>query len=578
VSPTKQSAARRLGDATPASALLAVVLGAAAELAGIGLLATSAWLLLDASMRPPILLLSTAIALVRFLALLRGGAHYGQRLASHDLGLRVQARLQLWIFRQLERAWPRGTNTGMLLAGLVSDTDVVQDLIVRTGVPLAATLSALVAAAGTAAFLLPRAGLVVLFGSFAGLVAAGLSSAIAAGRRVRVQQAKAAVSAAVVDTLDAAEELMLLGGLPWALRLLDEAEATLGKATSSVAKATSAGRFAVSAVGSLSVLGVTVVAARAEIAGHLSRIGLGVIELVALASAGLIATFPDILGKVAVGREALARLKALGSYDLSTAVQEPLPRSRQHGSSQSRRLGQPRSTTLTLRHAGIARPGADSERRTMLVDDLNLHLEPGRPVALMGPSGSGKSSVILALLGFLPISLGCLLIDGVDASTMSLEDRRSTMAWAEEEPVLFASTLRANLKVAAPRASDDELLTVLCALGLESWLRSLGDGLDTELGPWGKPVSGGERQRIGLARALLSDRAILLLDEPTAHLGADDATRVTDAILAASVTKSVLFATHRPEDARFVAEVVTLGTPQVGAQFIPPPWRKHACR
>jgi len=560
MSSTERSATRGLGDTTSARALLAIVLGAAAELAGIGLLATGAWLLLDASMRPPILLLSTAIALVRFFALLRGGAHYGQRLASHDLGLRVQARLQLWIFRQLERAWPSGTSTGALLTGLVSDTDEVQDLIVRAGVPLAATLSALLAAAGTAAFLLPKAGLIVLLGSVAGLVAAAGSSAIAAARRVRVQRARAAVSATVVDTLEAAEELMLLGGLPWALRLLDEAEETLGEATSGVAKATSAGRFAVAAVGSLAVLGATVVAAKAEIAGHLSPIGLGVIELVALGGAGLLATLPDMLGKVAVGREALGRLRALGADDRGTPEQAPFPGPGPNGAKQPRRPAQPGSTTLTLSNATIARPGADGEHGTILVSDLDLHLEPGRPVALMGPSGSGKTSVILALLGFLPISPGRLLIDGVDASTLSLEERRRTMAWAEEEPVLFASTLRANLKVAAPSASDDELRSVLVALGLEGWLRSLGDGLDTELGPWGKPVSGGERQRLGVARALLSDRPILVLDEPTAHLGPDDAARVTEAVLAASATKSVLFVTHRPEDAHYAAEVVTLGS------------------
>jgi thiol reductant ABC exporter CydC subunit len=542
-------------DITALRATLAVVLGAAAELAGIGLLATGTWLLLDASTRPPILLLSTAVALVRFFALLRGGAHWCQRLASHDLGLRVQARLQLWIFRQLERAWPTQASTGSLLAGLVSDTEAVQNLIVRTAVPLAATLSALLAAAGTAAFLLPKAGLVVLVVGLLGLLTTALASVVAAARRLRAQQARAAVSATIVDTLQAAEELAVLGCLPWALQLLDEAEVTLAQATGGVAWATSAGRFAAGALGVLGVLGTTVVAAKAELVGHLAPIGLGVVALVALGVAGLIATLPDTLSKAALGREAVTRLKAVGVDGAGSSGLTSPSGTRPHGARRPAELG---AATLTLCHASIARPGPDHGNGCLLVSDLSLHLEPARPVALVGPSGSGKTSVLLTLLGFRPLVRGRLLINGTDASALSLEERRSRIAWAEEEPALFASTLRANLKVAAPTVSDDELLDVLEALGLGDWLRSLGRGLDSELGPWGTPVSGGERQRLGVARALLSGRGILLLDEPTAHLGPEDAAMVRKAILAASLTKGVLFVTQRVDDAACAAEVVTL--------------------
>lgn len=535
-------------------AAAAVALGAAAELAGIGLLATGAWLLLDASLRPPILLLSSAIALVRFFALLRGGAHFGQRLASHDLGLRIQGRLQLWIFRQLERAWPAGARTGDLLAGVLSDTDEVQDLLVRAAVPLAAVLSALAAAAGAAAFLCPPAGLVVLSGGVAGLVATALSAILAARVRTSVQRARAAVSATVLETLESAEELAALGTAPWALQLLDEAESSLGRATAALARATGAGRFALGAIGSLTVLGTTLVAARAALAGRLDGVALGVLELVALGTAGLLSSLPDALGRVAVGREALARLRALAA---------PPEAGRGTGSTFPPRSGlrcdpAPPPGRLVLEHARIVRPRSPGEPEAVVLPDLSLALSPSRPVALLGPSGSGKTSVVLAILGFLPLGGGRLLVDGVDAVAMDLGTRRSAMAWAEEEPALFPTTLRANLKVVAPEASDGDLVDVLSALGLGNWLRSLGEGLDTELGPWGKPVSGGERQRIGVARALLSGRPVLLLDEPTAHLGPDDVELVQDAILEASRSRSVLWVTHRAADAERCTEVVRL--------------------
>jgi len=542
-SPT-EGPTERIG--TPGRVALAVALGAAAELAGIGLLATGAWLLLDASLRPPILLLSSAIALVRFFALLRGGANFGQRLASHDVALRHQARLQLWIYRQLERSWPGEARRGELLAELVSDTDEIRDLLVRAAIPLAALESAQLAAAGVAAALLPAAGLAILLGGLGALVATGLSMLLASRARTRLQEARAAVSATVLDALGSAEELAALGATPWTFELLDEAESELGRASGRLARATGAARFAVGAIGSLTLLLATVLASKAAMADHLDGVALGVVGLVALGSAGLDATLPDVLGRVSVGREALGRLRALAAAPIAPA---------DLGAAPTTTSG---SATLVLEHAIVRWPSSGHAPPSARRSSLGLVLEPGRPVALLGPSGSGKTSLVLALLGLLPLEAERFVFGDLDLGALDPAARRALMAWSEEQPTVFSTTLRANLKIASADASDDELLDVLGTLGLGKWLRSLEVGLDTELGSFGKPVSGGERQRLGVARALLSRRPILLLDEPTAHLGPDDAERVQDAILAAARTRSVLWVTHRSADAERCAEVVTL--------------------
>ena len=159
--------------------LAAVGIGLAGELSALGLLATGGWLLLSASLRPPILLLSIAIGTVQLFSLLRGTARYAERLASHDLGLRVQAGLRGWLYRRLEHLVPAGLpggDRGDLLARLVRDTEEAQDLVVRTAVPVLAAALTWTAAVVTAAVLLPAAGAVILAAGM--LAAAGTAGSV----------------------------------------------------------------------------------------------------------------------------------------------------------------------------------------------------------------------------------------------------------------------------------------------------------------------------------------------------------------------------------------------------------------
>jgi ABC-type multidrug transport system fused ATPase/permease subunit len=141
-------------------------------------------------------------------------------------------------------------------------------------------------------------------------------------------------------------------------------------------------------------------------------------------------------------------------------------------------------------------------RRDPVLRGLDLELAPGRPVALTGPSGSGKTSVVLALLRFIDLSAGRLTVDGADARTLPPEQIRTLIAWSPEQPALFPAPLRANLRIGAPRATDRQITELLGQLGLGPWLDQLESGLDTVVAPWGHPVSGGELQRLSVARAL----------------------------------------------------------------------------
>jgi ABC-type transport system involved in cytochrome bd biosynthesis fused ATPase/permease subunit len=195
---------------------------------------------------------------------------------------------------------------------------------------------------------------------------------------------------------------------------------------------------------------------------------------------------------------------------------------------------------------------------------LDLELAPGRPVALTGPSGSGKTSVVLALLRFIELSAGRLTVDGADARMLPPEQIRALIAWSPEQPALFPAPLRANLRVGAPHATDRQITQLLRQLGLGPWLDQLESGLNTVVAPCGHPVSGGELQRLSVARALLANRPVLLLDEPTGHLDPDTAATVLNAVLELTADRSLLWITHRPEELRQFSEVRWLNPLDLG--------------
>ena len=187
---------------------------------------------------------------------------------------------------------------------------------------------------------------------------------------------------------------------------------------------------------------------------------------------------------------------------------------------------------------------------------VSLHLEPGRKLALVGPSGAGKTTVVNLLLRFLDPAEGRVTIDGRDIRDYRQADVRATFAVAGQNAHLFDSSIRGNLLLARPDATDTELESALARARLGEWVASLPDGLDTIVGEDGMRLSGGQRQRLVLARALLADAPVLVLDEPTAHLDSATAARLMDDVLDASAERSVLLITHRAEGLDRMDEIV----------------------
>jgi ABC-type multidrug transport system fused ATPase/permease subunit len=192
------------------------------------------------------------------------------------------------------------------------------------------------------------------------------------------------------------------------------------------------------------------------------------------------------------------------------------------------------------------------------VDNVSLRLEPGERVALVGPSGAGKSTVTNLLVRFLDPELGRVTLDGRDVRAYRQADVRRAISVVGQDAHLFSASIRENLRLAQPNASDEALAEALRRARIWNWIAALPDGLDTLVGECGRELSGGQRQRIALARTLLADAPVLVLDEPTAHLDPSTATRLVEDVLSAAGDRTVLLITHRTEGLDLVDRVVSL--------------------
>jgi ABC-type multidrug transport system fused ATPase/permease subunit len=194
----------------------------------------------------------------------------------------------------------------------------------------------------------------------------------------------------------------------------------------------------------------------------------------------------------------------------------------------------------------------------LVMDGFSLRLEPGGRIALLGASGAGKTTVVNLLLRFLDPERGRVTLGGRDLRDYRQDDLRRTIAVAGQDAHLFSASIRENVRLARPDASDAEVEGALDRARLWHWVRDLPEGLDTYVGEQGRQLSAGQRQRLVLARALLTDASVLVLDEPTAHLDAPTAERLMEDVLSAAGERSVLLITHRPEGLALVDDVVVL--------------------
>ncbi|WP_414172469.1 thiol reductant ABC exporter subunit CydC [Clavibacter tessellarius] len=557
----------RLAQPPLRRALPGLLAGLASAAGAVALLATSAWLITRAAEQPPILFLGMAIVGVRAFALGRAAFRYLERITSHDAAFRALATLRVGVFERLLPHAPAGlrhTRRGDLLARLVGDVDRLQDLPLRVVQPLAVSVLVQVASVAVVTAVLPAAGLALALVLAVALAVGVVATRALAGRaETRIAPLRAAVQDRVLDLVGGLDVLTAFQAVDARLADLERVARRLRREELRSAAAAGA-TTGVVLVGTGAVAGWTVLQGVPGLAsGAMDPAWLVLAALVPLALVESATAVP--LAVQAWTRVRTSADRVAGAAPAVVPAEIPTEQADDPATATGPAPSAPRGgATLVLRDLVTRWPGAEGDA----LRPVSLAVRPGRrsscaaradPASRRSPPRSSGSSSRPA----------ATRLDGVDARSLRPSEVRRIVGLCEQAPHLFDASIRQNLLFAREEATDAELLAALDRVGLADWTAERG-GLDARVGDRGGLVSGGQAQRIALARALLADFPVLVLDEPTADVDADRARAVLRDVLQAARDRGrgVLLLTHTDVPADLVDRTVELAAVG-GAERLP---------
>ena len=517
-------------------------------LANVTLLAVSGWFITAmavAGAAGGALNYFTPAALIRAAAIMRTGGRYAERLVTHEATLRQLAGLRVWFYQHLEPLAParlQQFHSADLFSRIRSDIDALDHFYVRVLVPV------LVAVVASAAFFVFTAWydltlalvlltLLVIAGGLLPLLTRWLGSQPAQ----QVVETEAALRQAAIDGTQGLSELLVFGAAETHARHLHRLSAQLVEAQDRQSKIAGIAQGGVSLSAHLALWGMLWLGIPLVHEGQLAPPQLAMLALLALASFEAVAPLPLAFQHLAGVLTAARRLFAI--VDSPPAVSEPLTAP-----------PPPAKPSLRMQQLGFRYPNAS---HPTLVD-IDLELPVGKRLAIVGPTGSGKSTLFHLLLRFWMPDQGQIWLGEVPLADYPGEMVRTQIALVSQQTYLFSASIRENVLIANPHASQDALEQACRVAQIHDFITSLPEGYDTWVGETGVRVSGGQARRIAIARAVLKDAPILLLDEPTEGLDGATEQALMSALRELMQGRSTLMITHRPLALAEMDEIVVL--------------------
>lgn len=516
-------------------------------LASVGLMAMAGWFIAAmalAGIGAGMMNYFLPAAGIRLFAILRTGGRYVERLTSHEATFRILAGLRLWLFRRLEPLSPgqledrRGAD---LASGLQADIETLQHAYLRLGAPLAVAAVCGAVVVGIAMLLHPpTAGCLLVL-----LVCAGIVGPLLARRAARVPgeetvRRRADLRVAVVDALQGATDLRAGGALERQLALLDTLGGELVEAQRRTATLGALAEANVGFCAGLALWAGVLLGAAGIAAGQLAPPLMPALALAALASFEIVAPLPGAMQRWGEVMAAARRVFALADTEPAIlAGAEPSPEPQDAGLVFS---------GVRLRYGESAAPA---------LDGLDLVVPAAARLAILGPSGAGKSSIPRLLLRFCDYE-GEIRLGGHELRRYRPEDARRLVGVAAQDIQLFNGTIRGNLLMAAPEADEAAMWRALAVARFDTLVAGLPEGLESWIGEGGARLSAGQARRLVLARTLLREPPILVLDEPTENLDPATARDLMESVLAATAGRTVILITHDPAMAALMDASVRL--------------------
>lgn len=531
----------KLLELKPGTLFLACFLGAAGLGASIALGATAAWLIARASQMPPVLYLEVAVVSVRLFGISKAVFRYLERLASHQLGVSGMTTLRTNLYKTLshsDTARIASLRRGDILDRMGTDVDNIGDFVVKSLLPaMVATIVGIITVIGIS-LVDWRAGLFLTLG----LLLSGVVGPLFTIRSTRIAQrreteSRAHISEVAMTIVDGSAQITVDGQTQQVLAGLSDLEDQLYDAKDATAKP-AAWAAAIDVFGMLmSVIMAAYFGIFAVIDQSIPEVMLAVLALTPLASfEGTAQLGPAAQQLVISATSAVRIMNMLPPEDQVKAAEET-----EDAVIENFKATGP--SILEAKDLAIGWPGGP-----VVAEGINLRLTPGDHLAIVGQSGIGKTTLLYTLAGLLKPVSGSVKIDGVDISSLPRMQAAASFVITPEDAHIFETTILENLRVANGQLSVSEGEELLKEAGLGEWLSSLPDGIETELGSGATTISGGERRRILLARALAAKAPLLALDEPGEHLDPETADALIRDLLSAGSKdhqRGVVLVTHR---------------------------------